>query len=34
MAAFAEAYASQNDRDYRALKDAVASGSVAAAMGV
>ncbi len=34
MVSFAEAYASQNERDYRALEDAVASGSVAAEMGV
>ena len=34
MASFAETYADQNERDYRALEDAVASGSVAAEMGV
>ena len=34
MASFAEAYADQNDRDYRALRDAVASGVVAAQTGV
>jgi uncharacterized protein (DUF2252 family) len=34
MAAFAEAYADQNDRDYRALQEAAASGRVAAEMGV
>ena len=34
MASFAEAYASQNERDYRALEDAVASGRVKAEMGV
>ena len=30
MAAFAEAYADQNERDYDALQAAVASGRVAA----
>ncbi len=30
LASFAEAYADQNERDYRALQDAVASGRVAA----
>jgi hypothetical protein len=30
MAIFAETYADQNDRDYRALHDAAASGRVAA----
>ena len=34
MASFAEAYADQNERDYRALQEAVASGRVAAEMGV
>ena len=34
MASFAETYADQNERDYRALQDAVASGRVAAQMGV
>ena len=34
MASFAEAYADQNERDYRALQGAVASGRVAAEMGV
>ncbi len=33
MASFAETYADQNDRDYRALKEAAASGRVAAEMG-
>ena len=33
MATFAEAYADQNERDYRALQEAVASGRVAAEMG-
>ena len=31
MASFAEAYADQNERDYRALKAAVAAGRVDAA---
>jgi len=31
MTAFAEAYADQNDRDFRALQDAVDSGRVSAA---
>jgi uncharacterized protein (DUF2252 family) len=34
MASFAEAYADQNERDYRALQEAVAAGRVAAEMGV
>ena len=34
MASFAEAYADQNEQDYRALQGAVASGRVAAEMGV
>ena len=34
MASFAEAYADQNERDYRALQDAVASGVVAAQTGI
>ena len=34
MATFAEAYADQNDRDYAALRDAVASGVVVAQTGV
>jgi uncharacterized protein (DUF2252 family) len=34
MAVFAEAYADQNERDYRGLQEAVESGRVAAEMGV
>ena len=34
MASFAETYADQNERDYRALQTAVASGRVAAEMDV
>jgi hypothetical protein len=34
MASFAEAYADQNERDYAALRDAVASGAVAAQTGI
>jgi uncharacterized protein (DUF2252 family) len=34
MASFAEAYATQNDRDYRALQEAAAAGRVPAQMGV
>jgi len=34
MATFAETYAEQNDRDYRALQEAAASGRVEAEMGV
>jgi uncharacterized protein (DUF2252 family) len=34
MASFAEGYADQNERDYRALRDAVASGVVAAQTGI
>jgi hypothetical protein len=34
IAGFAEAYADQNERDYQALKDAVASGRVVATTGV
>jgi uncharacterized protein (DUF2252 family) len=34
MAAFAETYADQNERDYRALEEAVASGRVTAQPGV
>jgi len=34
MASFAETYADQNERDYRALQAAAASGRVAAEMGV
>jgi Uncharacterized protein conserved in bacteria (DUF2252) len=34
IASFAETYADQNDRDYRALQEAAASGRVTAEMGV
>jgi uncharacterized protein (DUF2252 family) len=34
LAAFAESYADQNERDYRALQEAVASGRVAAESGL
>ena len=34
IAEFAGAYADQNERDYRALKDAAASGRVVAKTGV
>jgi len=34
MAAFAETYADQNERDYRALQEAVTSGRVTAQLGV
>jgi hypothetical protein len=34
LSAFGEAYADQNDRDYEALKEAVASGRVKAELGV
>jgi hypothetical protein len=34
MASFAERYADQNERDYRALRDAVASGVVTAQAGI
>ena len=34
MATFAETYADQNERDYRALEAAVASGRVVAELGV
>ena len=34
MAAFAESYADQNERDYRALQEAAASGRVSAEIGV
>jgi hypothetical protein len=34
MAAFAETYADQNERDYSALQEAVVSGRVTAEMGV
>jgi hypothetical protein len=34
LATFAEAYADQNERDYTALKEAVASGRVTAATGL
>jgi uncharacterized protein (DUF2252 family) len=34
LAAFAEAYADQNERDYRTLQDAVAAGRVAAETGL
>jgi hypothetical protein len=34
MASFAEAYADQNERDYAALQEAVASGRVAAERGI
>ena len=34
MASFAELYADQNDRDYRALQEAAASGRVAVESGV
>ena len=33
LASFAEAYADQNERDYRALQDAVTAGRVAAETG-
>ena len=34
MASFSETYADQNDRDYRSLKEAAASGRIVAEMGV
>ena len=34
MSSFAETYADQNERDYRALQEAVASGRVTAEQGV
>jgi len=34
MASFSESYADQNERDYRTLREAVASGRVAAEPGV
>jgi hypothetical protein len=34
MASFAETYANQNERDYRALQEAAAAGRVPAEMGV
>ena len=34
LASFAEAYADQNERDYDALEQAVASGRVAAETGL
>ena len=34
LASFAEAYADQNERDYHALQDAVASGRLAAETGL
>ena len=34
LASFAETYADQNERDYRALKDAVESGRIAAQTGL
>jgi hypothetical protein len=34
MATFAETYADQNDRDYRTLQEAAASGRVRAEMGI
>jgi predicted alpha/beta hydrolase len=34
LAVFAEAYADQNERDYAALKEAVASGRVVARTGI
>jgi len=34
MASFAETYADQNERDYQALQEAVASGRVAAKLGI
>jgi hypothetical protein len=34
MASFSETYADQNDRDYRTLKEAAASGRIVAEMGV
>ncbi len=34
LASFAEAYADQNERDYNALQEAVASGRVAAETGL
>ena len=33
IAAFAEAYADQNEKDYHALEDAVASGRITAEKG-
>jgi hypothetical protein len=33
MASFAEAYADQNDRDYKQLQEAVATGRITAEMG-
>jgi hypothetical protein len=34
VAAFAEAYADQNERDYKALTDAIASGRIEAKTGL
>jgi hypothetical protein len=34
MATFAETYADQNDRDYRALQEAAVSGRIRAEIGV
>jgi hypothetical protein len=34
MASFAETYADQNERDYHALQEAIASGRVAAEFGI
>ena len=34
LASFAEAYADQNERDYQALREAVASGRLAAETGL
>ena len=34
IADFAVAYADQNERDYRALQDAVTTGRVAATIGI
>ena len=34
MASFSETYADQNDRDYRTLKEAAASGRIVAEMDV
>jgi hypothetical protein len=34
MASFAERYADQNERDYRALRDAAASGRVSVQTGL
>ena len=34
IAAFAQTYADQNEKDYRALEDAVASGRITAEKGL